>query len=56
MPMKQFQHIRVTTFEEPLRTYERKSIFPVLTQMYTYLVAVKKTVDIKFSAHDAFLE
>jgi hypothetical protein len=23
MPMKTFQHIRVTAFREPLRTYER---------------------------------
>jgi hypothetical protein len=23
MPMKKFQHIRVTAFREPLRTYER---------------------------------
>jgi hypothetical protein len=23
MPMKKLQHIRVTTFREPLRTYER---------------------------------
>ena len=23
MPMKKFQHIQVTAFQEPLRTYER---------------------------------
>ena len=25
MPMKKFQHIRVTAFREPLRTYERET-------------------------------